>query len=113
MWILASAQSTRFPFIQILPVPKLMAVRLLARKLSHLLRFAAKRARIRARVQGLAAMPAEARLRRFARAKARVDVLHVRADRRGCRLGCDHLSRPAGRRGAAGGPDVPGRSGGA
>ena len=43
---------------------------------TELLRFAAERTAVRSCVERLAAVPAEARLRRFARFQPRVDLLH-------------------------------------
>src|SRR5665213_318082 len=91
MWMLASFQSTSVPFIQILPVPGkpittpyetilpdwVIRRSGITRSLNpqSLLFFAAERAAIGAGVQGLAAVPAEARrLRRFARLQPRLDV---------------------------------------
>src|SRR5207253_2662277 len=85
MWMFASAQSTSDPFIQILPVPANAIgapVGILAQVSSSprrrpLLRLAAERTAIRARVKRLAAMPAEARLRRLTRLEAGVDLLRL------------------------------------
>src|SRR5580765_316110 len=89
MWIFASFQSTNSPFIQILPVPgeditaphaTILAEWRIRRsgqlvKFVELLALAAERAAVRARVEGLPAVPAEARLRRFARLEPGVDFL--------------------------------------
>src|ERR1041384_7316383 len=92
-WILASFQSTSDPFIQILPVPGKAICLLLSNDLTRrrgaarmsALHFAAEGAFRGAGLQRLAAVPAEARLRRFAGAQAGVDFgdvcLAVRANR--------------------------------
>src|SRR5450830_774698 len=102
MWILASAQSTSEPFIQILPVPGkainysfaedtrggltkagtmlkptdlniLVCAQNCQFPMVRSLLFIAERAAIRARVQRLAAVPAETRGRRLARAQPALD----------------------------------------
>src|SRR5215217_5117332 len=104
-WMVASFQSTRDPFIQILPVPGnpiclLLYLDLIRPHYSRrvwwsrghagrraaavlgeaplgLLRLSAERASRGARLERLAAMPAEPRLRGFAGAKSRLDLGHV------------------------------------
>src|ERR1700682_5021421 len=86
MWIVASFHSTSLPFIQILPVPG-NPIRLapyddsnafdFLYRFTASLRFSAERASIRARVQRLGAMPAEARLGGFPRPEATLNVLDV------------------------------------
>src|SRR6266850_1636499 len=104
MWIVASFHSTSLPFIQIVPVPgnpistpQLNSSVFGTKTRKHestntrnpktgnplvswfhvrtSLRFAAEGAAIRSGVEGLAAVPAEARLRCFARLQARLDVV--------------------------------------
>src|SRR5512137_1873553 len=76
MWILASAQSTSVPFIQILPVPgsPMTASSSLNDRPPILLEFSTKRAPIRARVQRLPAVPAEPRRLAVARPDAALDL---------------------------------------
>ena len=129
MWILASAQSTSVPFIQILPVPgndiccsftressaqrpraEIVPARRdrqhtgltsgratqdwMARRIGGLFTAlsSAERAPIGAGVERLAALPAEPRRRRFARAQPRLDALRIVAIcscRAPVRTGCD------------------------
>src|ERR1700720_4654789 len=78
MWIVASFHSTSLPFIQILPVPGnpiRPAPHVILMHLTWLLSLSAEWASIRAGVERLAAMPAEARLGGFARLEASLDVM--------------------------------------
>src|SRR5262245_38721165 len=94
MWIVASAQSTSEPFIQIFPVPNDIQCRFgdgstaipevtgqSRMDRQSLLFLITERTPVGAGVQRLAAVPAEPRARGFARPQARLDALDVVASR--------------------------------
>src|SRR5690242_9302050 len=100
--MVASFQSISLPFIQIFPVPGNAITP--SRSIVALLRLAAEWATVGTRVQRLAAVPAEARLRRLARFEAALDL--VRGVDRAGRFGLERRTGGAPRAAAPCGEHV-------